>query len=84
MKAEVTIHNFDFEKLLKFASDEAKGDVFIKTKEGDVLNLASKLTQLLAISGNIDWGTIGEATIVCSNTEDEQKLFRLNLFGSEK
>ena len=77
---EQVIHEFDLKKLIAFAQD-AKGDVFLKTSDGDVLNLKSKLTQLLAISGNIDWGTVGEATVVCSNAEDEQKLFRLNLFG---
>ena len=77
---EQVIHEFDLKKLISFAQD-AKGDVFLKTSDGDVLNLKSKLTQLLAISGNIDWGTVGEATVVCSNEEDEQKLFRLNLFG---
>lgn len=79
---ELTIHDFDFGALIEFAQS-AKGDIFMKTADGDVLNLRSKLTQLLALSGNIDWGTIGEATVVCENAEDEQVLFRMNLFGKK-
>ena len=76
------IHNFELSKLIEFAST-AKGDVVLKTNDGDVLNLKSKLTQLLALSGSIDWGMIGEATVVCENQEDETRLFRLNLYGAE-
>lgn len=83
MRKGIKIHDFDFGKLIKFA-EEADGEVCIKTSEGDVLNLKSKLTQLLALSGSIDWGKVGEAEIVCENLEDENKLFRLNLFGHEE
>ena len=78
----IDIHNFDLKRLMEFAST-AKGDVLLKTPEGDVLNLKSKLTQLLALSNAIDWGTIGEATVICTDTEDESRLFRLNLYGKE-
>ena len=77
------IHNFNFNRLIEFAST-AKGDVFLKTPDGDVLNLNSRLTQLLALSNAVDWGNIGEATITCSNPEDETRLFRLNLYGTEE
>ena len=77
---ELVIHNFDFNKLIEFAA-EAKGEVFLKTPDGDVLNLKSRLTQLLALSGAVDWGHVGEATIVCTEQEDETHLFRLNLYG---
>ena len=77
------IHNFDFEKLIEFAS-AAKGDVLLQTPDGDVLNLKSRLTQLLALSSAIDWGKVGEATVVCKNPEDESRLFRLNLYGTDK
>ena len=36
--ADLQIHNFDFNKLMEFAST-AKGDVYLKTPDGDVLNL---------------------------------------------
>ena len=75
------IHGFDFNKLIEFAST-AKGDVFLETPDGDVLNLKSRLTQLLALSSAIDWGTVGEATVICKDPEDESRLFRLNLYGN--
>ena len=77
----IDIHNFSLQALMEFAST-AKGEVLLKTPEGDVLNLKSKLTQLLALSGSIDWGTIGEASVTCSDREDEGRLFRLNLWGA--
>ena len=76
------IHNFDFRKLIDFAST-AKGEVFLETPDGDVLNLKSRLTQLLALSSAIDWGTVGEAKVICKDQEDETRLFRLNLYGEE-
>ena len=75
------IHGFYFNKLIEFAST-AKGDVFLETPDGDVLNLKSRLTQLLALSSAIDWGTVGEATVICKDPEDETRLFRLNLYGN--
>lgn len=77
--ANVVIHDFDFQQLLKFA-ETAKGEVYLETPDGDVLNLKSRLTQLLALSGAIDWGKIGEATVVCKNPDDESALFRMNLY----
>lgn len=82
MRKGIMIHEFDFGKLIAFA-EEADGEVYIKTAEGDILNLKSKLTQLLALSGTIDWGKVGEAEVVCEKLEDEARLFRLNLFGHE-
>ena len=77
------IHNFDFNRLIEFAST-AKGEVLLKTPEGDVLNLKSRLTQLLALSNAVDWGNIGEATVICSDADDESRLFRLNLYGTDE
>ena len=65
---------------MEFAAS-AKGDVFLKTAEGDVLNLKSRLTQLLVLSGAISKGTIEEATVVCHDKADESRLFRMNLYG---
>lgn len=79
--ADQIIHNFDFSKLMEFVST-AKGEVYLKTLEGDVLNLKSRLTQLLVLSNAIDWGHVGEATITCTDPEDETRLFRLNLYGT--
>lgn len=78
----VQIHNFDFSRLMEFVA-QTKGDVFLKTTEGDVLNLKSRLTQLLVLSGAIAKGTIEDATVVCQNKDEESQLFRLNLYGEE-
>ena len=80
--AGFTIHNFDFNKLIEFAST-AKGEVYLETPDGDVLNLKSRLTQLLALSSAIDWGHVGEAKVICKDPDDETRLFRLNLYGEE-
>ena len=82
-KDGVKIHNFDLGMLIEFAST-AKGDILLKTEGGDILNLKSKLTQLLALDDYINWGEVGAATIVCEDQEDETRLFRLNLYGSEE
>ncbi len=79
--AKQIIHDFDFNKLIEFAST-AKGEVYLNTPDGDVLNLKSRLTQLLALSNAIDWGHIGEASVTCTDPEDESRLFRLNLYGT--
>lgn len=81
--SDFQIHNFDFNKLMEFAAT-AKGEVLLKTNEGDVLNLKSRLTQLLALAGAVDLGNIGEATVHCSDPEDETRLFRLNLYGNDE
>ncbi len=75
----IQIHDFDFNKLMEFVAT-TKGEVFLKTSDGDVLNLKSRLTQLLVLSGAISQGTIDEATIVCENKEEESALFRMNLY----
>ena len=75
----IQIHQFDFGKLTQFVAGTA-GEVYLKTPEGDVLNLKSRLTQMLVLSGALEQGVIDEATIVCENKEDESKLFRLNLY----
>lgn len=79
MTEGVQIHDFDFNKLMEFVAT-AKGEVFMKTGEGDVLNLKSRLTQLLVLSGTFSQGIINEATVVCEDKEDESRLFRMNLY----
>ncbi|MBQ4613220.1 MAG: hypothetical protein IJB26_06735 [Clostridia bacterium] len=76
----IQIHDFDFNRLMEFVAT-TKGEVFLRTNEGDVLNLKSRLTQLLVLSGAIEQGTISEATIICSDKDEESALFRLNLYG---
>lgn len=78
----VQIHNFEFSRLMEFV-EQTTGEVYMKTSEGDVLNLKSRLTQLLVLSGVMGQGMIEEATIVCDNKDEESQLFRMNLYGDK-
>ena len=60
--------------------DTCEGNVFLVTRDGDKLNLRSKLSQLVGLTQLIEGGRITEASIVCENKNDESKLFRLNMF----
>ncbi len=60
--------------------DTCEGNVYLVTRDGDRLNLRSKLSQLVGLTQLIEGGKIAEASIVCENRNDESKLFRLNLF----
>ncbi len=77
---KIKLHNIDFEDFIKVV-DECKGDVFLETIDGDILNLKSKLCQIIGISTILKNTEISEATIRCVNSEDETKLFRFNLYG---
>ena len=79
MEKGVQIHDFVFEELMDFVR-QTRGEVWLKTTEGDVLNLKSRLTELLVLSGAIGQSVIDEATVVCANPEDESRLFRMNLY----
>ena len=79
-KRKITLHNINFEDFIKVV-DECKGDVFLETADGDVLNLKSKLCQIIGISTILKSTEIEEATIRCVNAEDETMLFRFNLYG---
>lgn len=77
---KIKLHNIEFEDFIK-AIDECRGDVYLETADGDVLNLKSKLCQMIGISTILKNTEIGEATIRCTNQEDETMLFRFNLYG---
>ena len=79
-KRKIQLHNIDFEDLIK-AVNNCKGDVYLETNEGDVLNLKSKLCQLIGLSTIFANSEIAEASIRCTNPEDETALFRFNLYG---
>lgn len=76
----IELHNIDFEELIK-AIDLCKGDVYLETEEGDVLNLKSKLCQMIGLSTVLSNTEIKVAKIHCTNQEDETMLFRFNLYG---
>ena len=77
---KIQLHNVDFDDFIKTV-DECKGDVFLETEDGDVLNLKSKLCQMIGLSTILKNTEIGEATVRCSNPDDETLLFRFNLYG---
>lgn len=77
---KIQLHNIDFDDFIK-AIDECKGDVYLETNDGDVLNLKSKLCQMIGLSTILNHSEVTEATIRCTNPEDETMLFRFNLYG---
>ncbi len=77
--SELEMHNVDVKSFIK-ALDHCKGDVYLETSEGDVLNLKSKLCQIAGLANILSGAVIAEATIRCTNPEDESVLFRLNLY----
>ena len=80
MTSVISLHNIDVAKFLAVL-DTCKGNVYLVTREGDHLNLKSKLCQLIGLTKLIEGGKITEAYIMCDNKEDESKLFRLDLYG---
>lgn len=79
MPGILKLHDLDFGEFIQ-ALDSCKGDVFLETEEGDVLNLKSKLCQIMGIANILSNATVTEARIRCSNPEDETLLFRFNLY----
>lgn len=79
MNPNLELHNIDVMDFIK-TLDSCKGDVFLETPEGDVLNLKSKLCQIAGLANIIQGAFIAEAKIRCVNPEDEEKLFRFNLY----
>ena len=77
---KIQIHDIDFNKFIE-ALDHCKGDVFLETPDGDCLNLRSKLCQIMGIANILNGAKVSEATIRCTNPEDETRLFRFNLYG---
>lgn len=77
---ELEMHNIEIKDFIA-AIDHCKGDVFLETEEGDVLNLKSKLCQIAGLANILTGAVVAKATIRCSNPEDESLLFRFNLYG---
>lgn len=77
---KIQLHNINFDDFIK-AIDECKGDVYLETKDGDVLNLKSKLCQMIGLSTILAKSQVAEATLRCTNPDDESRLFRFNLYG---
>ena len=73
------MHDLDVPKFLELL-ENCQGNVWLITREGDRLNLKSKLCQLVGLTRLIEGGKIAEAFIQCENEEDESKMFRFNLY----
>ncbi|HIS69003.1 MAG TPA: hypothetical protein IAA58_06530 [Candidatus Gallacutalibacter stercoravium] len=80
MSSMLELHDIDVPGFLEVL-DSCKGNVYLVTREGDRLNLKSKLCQLVGLTQLIEGGKIAEAFIVCEDPEDESKMFRFNLLG---
>ncbi len=78
----IQLHNINFADFIK-AIDECKGDVYLETKDGDVLNLKSKLCQMIGLSTILNKTEVVEAKLRCTNPDDETMLFRFNLYGKK-
>lgn len=76
---KIQMHDMDFNDFME-ALDSCKGDVFLETPEGDSLNLKSKLCQIMGIANILKGAKVSEATLRCTNQEDESLLFRFNLY----
>ncbi len=76
----VDLNNIDLKEFNDVLAT-CEGDVFMVTPEGDRLNLKSKLCQLIGFTKLIEGGSIANATLECSNVNDQSKLFRFNMFG---
>ena len=72
----------DIDKFFKVV-DSCKGKVELVTGEGDRLNLKSKLSQYISLSGIFKDGVpeIPEMEIVAYDPEDVQKLFNFMVNG---
>lgn len=75
----VELHDVDVPEFLKVL-DSCEGEIYLMTRDGDRLNLKSKLCQLVGLTRLIEGGKIAEAFIMCEKVTDESKLFRFNLY----
>lgn len=74
------MHNFDLKTFTEII-DSCEGEVYMVTPEGDRINLKSTLCQLIGFTRLMEGAKVTKAKIICSNKNDESKLFRFNLFG---
>ena len=79
MEKFLVMHDIDMADFIQ-TLDQCKGDVYLETNEGDVLNLKSKLCQMIGVANIMKDAIIKEVTLRCTNSEDESLLFRFNLY----
>ncbi len=76
---EIEVHDIDVADFIRTV-EKCKGNVYLRTAEGDCFNLKSRLSAIVGLAALIKGGIIAEATLQCELQEDETKLFRFNLF----
>ena len=74
------LHNIDVKQFVSVI-EKCEGNVYLITRDGNHLNLKSKLCQILGLAQLIEGGKIASAYVVCENPDDERKIFRFNLLG---
>lgn len=79
MERFMVMHDIDIADFIQ-TLDKCRGDVFLETEEGDVLNLKSKLCQMIGVANIMKDAIIKEVTIRCADPADESLLFRFNLY----
>ena len=79
MCPDMKLHDIDVAEFIRTV-EKCKGNVYLKTKEGDCFNLKSRLSAIVGLTALIKGGIIAEATLQCELPEDETRLFRFNLF----
>ena len=82
MSKMIELHDIDVPGFLSVL-DSCEGNVYLMTRDGDKLNLKSKLCQLIGFTKLIEGGSIAEAKLECSDPEDQRRLFRFNMFGEK-
>ena len=82
MGSKIQPHKVDFDDFIQTV-EKCKGDVYLETSDGDVLNLKSKLCQMIGLSTILANTEIAEATVRCANFDDETLLYRFNLYGEK-
>ena len=82
MGSKIQLHKVDFDDFIQTV-EKCKGDVYLETSDGDVLNLKSKLCQMIGLSTILANTEIAEATVRCANFDDETLLYRFNLYGEK-
>ena len=82
MSKMIELHDIDVPGFLAVL-DKCVGNVYLMTRDGDKLNLKSKLCQLVGLTRLIEGGKIAEAFVICDNEEDESKQYRFNLYKDE-
>ena len=67
-------------KELMLVIDKCEGEVYLTTNEGDILNVKSKLSQVIGLIKLIEGGEINIADIRAAKITDQSRLTRYLLY----